>query len=118
MRSERVAEAIRQEISSSIQNEVKDVRVGFVTVTRVEVSPDLRNANIFFSVLGTDKEKRDSTVGLGRAAGFLRRQIGQKLQLRYAPHLFFKLDTSLDHGFHVDKVLLKIRNEKKTDAPS
>ena len=114
-RRERVAEAIRKEISILIQNGVKDVRIGFVTVIRVEVSADLRNATVFFSVLGSEKEKRDSSVGLERATGFLRRAIGSRLKLRNTPQLRFQLDRSLDHGFHIDEVLRKIKSEQDTN---
>ncbi|MBI2870565.1 MAG: 30S ribosome-binding factor RbfA [Candidatus Omnitrophica bacterium] len=110
-RHERVTESVRKEVSELLQHEVKDVRIGFTTVTRVEMSEDLRHAIVFCSILGTDKEKRDSMVGLNRAKGFMRREIGRRLKLRFTPDIHFRLDTALDHSFHVEEVLRKIKSE-------
>jgi ribosome-binding factor A len=111
LRNERVAEQIRQNVSELIQNEVKDRRVGFTTVTRVKVTADLRSAIIFCSVLGSEKEKRDTLVGLKQARGFVRTQVGERLKLRFTPKIEFALDESLDHSFHISKILQKIKEE-------
>lgn len=115
-RKERVQEALRKEISMLIQNGLKDVRVGFVTIMSVEISPDLKVADVHYSVLGSEKEIRDTGVGLKRATGFIRREVGHRVKLRYTPALHFKLDQSLDHSFHIDEVLKKIKREKNEPA--
>lgn len=110
-RQRQVAGLLHQEISQLIQYRTQDPRLGFVTVTGVEVSPDLTFAKVFVSVLGEEAEVRDTFAGLESATGFFRRELGQSLNLRYVPKLAFELDTSLEYGLHIDKLLDSIKPE-------
>src|SRR5205814_572230 len=97
-RQQQVADAIHKEISLLIQREMKDPRLGFVTVTRAEVSPDLQHARVFVSVMGTPEEQAASLKALESAAGFLRHELGHRLTMRYTPALQFRADSSIAHG--------------------
>ncbi len=112
-RINRVGHLIQMELGQLILHRVKDPRLGFVTVTHVDVTPDLRSACVFYSVLGNDKQKKDSQIALEKAAGFLQKEIGDALQLRYTPKLTFRLDDSIEQSIEVDKVLHKIQQEDK-----
>lgn len=91
-RSERLADQIRNEVAEMIEGELKDQRIGFATVTRVELSPDLRHGRVLVSVMGDADEQRETLAGLASAAGFVRRELGQRLRLKRAPELVFVLD--------------------------
>jgi len=104
-RPERVAEAIRQTVAAFLTGNVRDPRVGFVTVTAVEVSPDLSHARVRVSVMGSDEDKGKSLEGLTSAARFLRAQLARELPLRVAPEIRFELDRGLDHAQQIDRVL-------------
>jgi ribosome-binding factor A len=107
-RIERVNELIREEISELIRREVKDPRLdSFISVTEVMTSPDLRHARVFVSIMGTDEEKQQVEKGLIAAKGFLRRELGERLTLRYIPELTFQLDDSIERGSR----LLQLINE-------
>src|SRR4030042_2093574 len=107
-RIERVNELIREEISELIRREVKDPRLdSFISVTEVVTSPDLRHARVFVSIMGTDEEKQQGEKGLAAAAGFLRRELGERLTLRYHRELSFQLDDSIERGSR----LLQLINE-------
>jgi ribosome-binding factor A len=108
-RTERLGEEVREEVAQLIAGELKDPRIGFVTVTRVEVSPDLRTARIYVGVLGTEKKRQASLAGLRQAAGFLRRALGQSLRLRYTPELVFIYDEGLEASDRVAQLLAEIR---------
>ncbi len=112
-RAERVSEAIKREISLMLTQEVKDPGIHFVTVTGVEVSDDLRNAKIYVSVLGTEKDRKETMAGLDRAKGFLRGEIGHRLELRYVPEILFFLDESLDHAFKIKGILDGLKPKEK-----
>ena len=115
-RAKRVGELIKQEISQLLQRGLKDPRVGFVTVTDVDVTGDLRNATVYVSVFGNEKQKRDSMEGLEAATGFIRREVGKYLRLRYTPELAFKFDESIEYGAHINTVLNEIkRNERSVE---
>ena len=107
-RTERLSEEIREEVALLIASELKDPRIGFVTVTRVEVTPDLRTARIYVGVLGTDKQRTTSLAGLKQGAGFLRRALGRTLRLRYTPELLFQYDEGLEASDRVAKLLAEI----------
>ena len=112
VRPERVQEAIRQEISRIIQYELKDPRLGFTTITQVELTRDLRFAKIYFSVL--EKNKRKSTLmGLKSARGYMKSLIGERLKLRFTPEIAFELDRSYEHTRDVCDILDKIKKEKE-----
>ena len=104
-RSARVGEQILKEIAELIEHRVKDPRVKGVTLTGVEMSNDLKYARVFFSVLGRDVEPRDVLDGFSSAKGFIRREIGARMELRYVPELDFRHDTSLEHGEKMEKLL-------------
>jgi ribosome-binding factor A len=108
-RPERVAEVIRQTVAAFLTGDVRDPRIGFVTVTRVEVSADLSHANVSVSIMASDEEKVRSLEGLASAARFLRAQLARELPLRTCPELHFHLDRGLEHAQHIDKVLKEIK---------
>ena len=112
-RTEQIAEAIKEEVSKEIQQELKDPRLGFVTVTRVEVSPDLKYARIFFSVLGDDNAKAESLKVLKRASSYLRRELSHKLTIRYTPELHFVFDEAMEHGDKIQRLLMQLEREEK-----
>jgi ribosome-binding factor A len=116
-RTERLGEEIREEVARMISGELKDPRIGFVTVTRVNLGPDLRQARIFVGVLGTEKQRQASLVGLKQASGFMRRALGQRLRLRYTPELHFQYDEGLDASDRVARLLSEIQQPKAEPAP-
>ena len=111
-RTDRVSVLIQRELSDIIQRELKDPRVGFCTVSQVKVSPDLRYADVKVSVVGDKKQKRNSITGLKSAAGFLRREIVQRIGLRHAPELRFELDDSVDQLMQIDRLLKRIHTRE------
>jgi ribosome-binding factor A len=104
-RMRRVNEAVREVLSGAITTELKDPRVGFVTVTAVETSPDLRHARVFVSVLGNPGERRRSLAALDRAHGFLQRRVAGELRLKHTPALEFAYDDSTERGFRIAELL-------------
>src|SRR5947208_10548798 len=104
-RMRRVDEAVREVLSDAITTEMKDPRVGFVTVTSVETSPDLRHAKVFVSVLGTEIEREASLAGLRSAHGFLQRRVAGELRLKHTPTLHFLYDDSADRGLRIAEIL-------------
>jgi ribosome-binding factor A len=110
-RPERVAEAIRQTVAAFLTGNVRDPRVGFVTVTGVEVSADLGHARVRVSVMGSEAEKAKSLEGLASAARFLRAQIAKELPLRVTPELRFELDRGLEHAQQIDRVLRDLEED-------
>lgn len=107
-RPQRLALQIQQEISLMISRDMKDRRVGFVTITGVQLSPDLRHAKVFVSLMGPEDEKEESLDALNHAAGWVRRELGQRIRTRFLPELVFLLDTSQDYGEHIDRLLDQI----------
>lgn len=112
-RREKVQEAIRRIISSVIQNELRDPRIGFVTVTKVQVTPDLRLAKIFYSVLGDEKTKKSTKIALQNANHFLKMKIGDELKLRFTPEVSFREDIVLEYSQKIEDILTRIKKEKK-----
>src|SRR5712691_12395600 len=108
-RPERLAELIRQTVAAFLTGNVRDPRIGFVTVTGVEVSADLSHAAVRVSVMGSDEEKARSLEGLTSAAGFLRAQLARRLTLRTTPELRFQLDRGLEHAQQIDRVLKELK---------
>jgi ribosome-binding factor A len=119
LRKERVEDQIKKEVSLIIQRELKDPRAGFITVTAVELSSDLKSAKIFYSVLGDEESKDKSEQALKSASGFIQRQIGIRMRLRYTPQVIFKYDHSIERGARIEEILKEIRlkeeNGKKKD---
>ncbi|MCB9077924.1 MAG: 30S ribosome-binding factor RbfA [Anaerolineaceae bacterium] len=110
-RQRQVAELLHEELSQIIQFESRDPRLGFVTVTGVDVNPDLRFARVFVSVLGDDDEVRSTLTGLVNATQFYRHRLRENLTLRYIPELQFKVDNSFEHGMRIDQILDEIRQD-------
>lgn len=108
-RSERVADLVRAEISRLVLLEAHDPILRKVTITDVEMPADLRSARIYFSVLGGDPEREEALASLDRASGFLRREVGRRCSLRYAPELHFFSDRSIEHGARIEQLLAEHR---------
>jgi ribosome-binding factor A len=104
-RMRRVDEAMREVLSGAITSELKDPRVGFVTVTAVATAPDLRHARVFVSVLGTDPVRRRSLDGLRSAHGYLQRRVAEELHLKHTPTLDFVYDDTLDRAQRIDQLI-------------
>ncbi|HEY9515017.1 MAG TPA: 30S ribosome-binding factor RbfA [Gemmatimonadaceae bacterium] len=119
-RAERVAAAIREEVAPFLTDRVKDPRiVGFVTVTGVEVTNDLRHARVFVSVMGTDAERASTLEGLTSLASHLRPRVAKVLQLRSAPEIEFRIDRSVEHAARIETLLTQIRDgQTPTDEDS
>jgi ribosome-binding factor A len=116
-RQDRVAEAIKKEVSLIIHDELKDPRLGFVTITRVELSRDLRNAKILYSVLGKEEERQKTKAALESALGFVRKLISERINLRFAPEIMFREDSSSEYSVRIQEVLNEIKelNEPTKD---
>ena len=111
-RSRRVADLIKLEISEIIRRELKDPRIGMVSITGVQMTEDLRYAKVFVSVLGNENEVKSSLIGLERATGFVRREIGRRLSLRYTPEIKFIYDESLRDGSYLLSLLDSVVKEE------
>lgn len=113
-RISRISEEVKKVVSGIISNELKDPRISPMTsVTHVEVTRDLRYAKIYISVLGDDNEKKDTLEGLENAKGFIRREIGNSINLRYVPEPIFSLDDSIEQGIYMSKLIDKVNREDK-----
>lgn len=110
----RVDEAMRAVLSDAIAKDLKDPRVGFVTVTGVKTSPDLRHARVYVSVLGDDPERAASIDGLRSAHGFLQRRLATELTLKHTPSLTFEYDDSVDRGMRISRLLHESAPEEET----
>ena len=104
-RMRRVDEAVRAVLSDAIATDLKDPRVGFVTVTGVKTSPDLRHARVYVSVLGDEQTRQASLDGLRSAHGFLQRKVADELRLKHTPGLTFEIDESIDRGMRITELL-------------
>jgi ribosome-binding factor A len=116
-RMRRVDEAIREVLSEALAAGLKDPRIGFVTVTSVDTSPDLRQSRVYVSVLGDERARDDTLDGLGSAAGFLQREIGGALRLRRTPALSFHYDDSVDRGMRIGDLLARDEGKLARDEP-
>jgi len=115
LRVEKVQEFIKQEVSKIILNDLKDPRIGFVTVTQVDVTGDLRSAKIYVSLMGSDDQKAATWAGLQKALGYVRSEIGKRIRLRMTPEITFQLDESLDYSSKIQELLIKIKNEEEAN---
>jgi ribosome-binding factor A len=115
-RNERLADAIREDVAR-IVGQLKDPRIGFVTVTRVDLTPDLRTAHVHVGILGGGTDRAKTLVGLTQAAGFVRRELGRRLQVRHTPEIAFHYDEGLDATERVAQLLDEVRpGREATDA--
>jgi ribosome-binding factor A len=112
-RPERVAEEIRQELSQSLAREVHDPGLGFVTLTRVKVSPDLQVARVYYTAIGDEKVRRETKRALERAAPFLRRRVAAAVRLRRVPELHFHFDESVERQDRIERILLELQQERE-----
>lgn len=117
-RHDKLTEEIKKEVSCIIHDEIKDPRLGFITVTKVELSPDYRHAKIFFSVLGEEQDYKKTQEALDSALGFIRRLIAQRIRLRFTPEISFKQDRSFEYSFRIQEILNEIKeaNEPKKSS--
>jgi len=114
-RCDKVAETIHETVSGILSRGLNDPRIGFVTITAVDVTVDLRLAKIFFTVIGDEPAKKSSEAGLNSAKGYIRRELGKVLSLRYLPEISFCYDQSQDYGSRIDTILREIDTEHDGD---
>ena len=114
-RSQRIQELLLEEISKLLQSGLKDPRIGFTTLTRVEVSDNLKHAKVFVSVMGTEKEKSDTLEALKSAKGFIRNSLGKNLYLRYLPELEFKIDENAEHVEKITRIINDLHSESDSE---
>jgi ribosome-binding factor A len=108
---------VGQEIQAALgemlaRGQLRDPRIGFITITGVKVSPDLRVAKVFYSMLGTDEEREATQKGLDAAKGFVRREVTSRVQLRVSPEIFFAFDASVDEGDKIDRLLREVKEKE------
>ncbi|MFB5191470.1 30S ribosome-binding factor RbfA [Alicyclobacillus fastidiosus] len=115
IRVQKVSEQMKKELADIVRSSVKDPRVGFATITRVEVSGDLQHAKVYVSVLGSEDERSATISALSKAAGFIRGEVARRLHMRVAPELAFRLDDSGEYSARIEHVLKTIRTG---DSPS
>jgi ribosome-binding factor A len=111
-RSEKVADLIHKEISGMLIKSLKDPRIGFVTITRVTVSEDCRFAKIYFSVMGSLAERDKSAMGLNSAKGYIRKELGRRMGLRYTPEIMFQFDPSIEYAIHIEEVIQHLHQKE------
>lgn len=112
-RADRLAEEIKRIVTDILRTEIKDPRINpFTSITRVDVSKDLRYARIYVSILGDQEEQEKTLEGLKNAGGFIRSELGKQIRLRYHPEITFSLDTSIQHGLKITRLLRDLANEK------
>ena len=115
-RPERVGDQIRSEVAGMLAREIHDPGIGFVTLTRVAVTPDLQQARVYYTSIGDDKARRESQRALERAAPYLRRQLGRRLRLRRAPELRFFFDESVENQDRIERILQELEAERAEHA--
>ena len=112
-RPERVGQEIQAAIGQIIsRGELRDPRIGFITITGVKVSPDLRVARVFYSMIGTEKEREETQKGLDAAKGYVRREVTSAVNLRVSPEIFFSFDESVGEGDKIDRLLRSVREKE------
>lgn len=115
-RTRQVGEFLREELTDIIRREVRDPRVGFMSLTHVDVKPDLRSARVYVSVLGTDQEREDTLAALRSAAGFIRFHLKPRLRMRQIPDLEFRDDRSMEHAEQIARVMADLKRESPAPA--
>jgi ribosome-binding factor A len=114
-RSHRIGDQIQKEISRLLIKGLKDPRLGFVTITGVELTSDLRLARVFYTVMGDPDARALTAAGLNRAKPFIRRELGRRMRIRYVPDLLFIFDSSLDHSEHINRLLREAEAGREND---
>ena len=117
-RVDKIANAIKREISTIIHSELNAPRLGLVTITEVEMSPDLRVAKVSFSVLGKEEDYKKTKAALDSSLGFIRRLIAQRIKLRFAPEFIFKMDKSIEYSVRIEKILNEIKEKDEPEKDS
>lgn len=117
VRIARLRELFKEETSAILQRQMKDPRIGFVSVTDVELSADLRHAKIFVSILGDADAKSQTMAGLESAQGFIRTELARRIRLRRIPEVLFKLDDSIERGARVERLLREVSEAKGAQTP-
>ena len=111
-RPDRVGDQLRQELAELIAREVHDPGIGFLTMTRVKVTPDLQQARVFYTTIGDEKQRKETARALERATQFLRRQLGRRLRLKHVPELDFFYDDSIERQDRIERIMLDIQAER------
>ena len=114
-RTRQVGELLKEELTDIIRKEMDDPRLGFWSITRVDVTPDLRSARVYISVLGTDDERKATVTAMRSGAGFIRRHLKPRLRMRQIPELEFRDDRSLEYAASISETLLELRDEGSKD---
>lgn len=116
-RQVQIADAVQQHVSELLQRELKDPRIGFATITRVEMSADLKYARIYVSVLGSPEEQKGTMDALTSGRGFIRRGLAARLDMRSVPEIQFRLDTSAEYSDRISRLLNEIKAEDESRGP-
>lgn len=117
-RARRVGQAVQVELGRIFIKGLKDPRIGFLTITGVKMTPDLRSGTVFYSVFGDEAAKRETAAGLRAASGFLRREVGRALTLRHTPDLRFVYDESIDRGARIEELLQEVKKQEQGEPPA
>ncbi len=112
-RSQRVGDLLKADISDILRTRIKDPRIGFITVTDVVMTPDLRMAKVYVSVLGDDNQRKNTLRGLESARTFIQNELGPRLSLRFMPELRFYIDTSLEYGARIETLINQIHRKSE-----
>ncbi|HCZ0236440.1 TPA: 30S ribosome-binding factor RbfA [Staphylococcus aureus] len=113
MRAERVGEQMKKELMDIINNKVKDPRVGFITITDVVLTNDLSQAKVFLTVLGNDKEVENTFKALDKAKGFIKSELGSRMQLRIMPELMYEYDQSIEYGNKIERMIQDLHKQDR-----
>jgi ribosome-binding factor A len=114
-RVNRVGEQMKKELGDIISRKIKDPRIGFVTVTDVQVTGDLQQAKVYISVLGDEEQRENTLKGLAKAKGFIRTEIGQRIRLRKTPELIFEFDETMAYGNRINSLIHELQREEQAD---
>ncbi|KIL44930.1 30S ribosome-binding factor RbfA [Jeotgalibacillus soli] len=114
LRSNRVGEQMKKELGDIIGRKIKDPRIGFVTVTDVEVTGDLQQATVYITVLGDEEQRENTLRGLAKAKGFIRSEIGQRIRLRKTPEIIFEFDESIDNGNRIESLIRDLHDREQS----
>ena len=115
-RSARVAKEIQRQVSIILRDDLRDPRIGFTTITSVTITDDLRSARVYFTALGGSVQENNAFAALNQASGFIRRLIGQRIDLRLVPEIVFKLDKGISSSFTVDEILRQLEKAKSASG--